>query len=375
MLGVKEYPYGVSSEFERYSGGGIAKVVLELVTEICNVDRDFEIHLIVRRMPNQKKFERISNIYVYRVGWINSKYWRMPIFALLSFLKTLQIIKRIDIIHAHDAYAIFIALFIKFFKKKIKIVSNPHGGPFTKQSKYSKLSTALYRNLEKFNLKHAEYIVFLSESEKKQLCEEYNYFPVRSIVLPMGITQLNIEKEEKGKFTLVFIGRLMPRKGLDKLILALNYLPKVVLNNIELIIVGDGSSRLELEELSVSHNLSNKVYFVGFQKKIETYLSKASILVLPSDGGEGLPISILEAMSVQVPIMISNFDPPFKEKSFYKLKNNDPDIISEGIVDLYYNPEKLFRLGEEGYKEYLENYSINSAAKRYIDLYKSLNNH
>ena len=64
MLGVKEYPYGVSSRFEKHSGGGIAKVVIDLVNELIKIEEISSVSLIVRRMPGQKKYEELGKLKV-----------------------------------------------------------------------------------------------------------------------------------------------------------------------------------------------------------------------------------------------------------------------------------------------------------------------
>lgn len=373
MLGVKEYPYGVSSKFEKHAGGGIAKVVIDLVNELCKDNNDTEVTLIVRKMPGQPKHEFYGKVQIYRVPWINSRYLRMPVFALFSFFKALKIYQSYDIIHAHDAFAIFLTILLKKLNRRIITVSSPHGGPFTKESVYNSLATNLYRSLEKFNLKHSEHLVFLSDAEKNQLCTAYKTEPKKSYVIPTGISAVQVSSEQNdGKFNIVFIGRLMPRKGIDKLITAMSIMPPEILTNLKLTIVGDVHSKTELEEQSKKLNLENSVFFAGFSNEIARFLGMADLFVLPSEGGEGLPISVLEAMSARVPVMISNFDAPFREGSYYKLDNNEPKTIKSAITELYDDRARLMIMGERAFVEYSENFSISAAAKRFKNFYHSL---
>ena len=372
MLGVKEYPYGVSSRFEKHSGGGIAKVVIDLVQELTNNREVTSISLIVRRMPGQAKYEELGKLKIHRVGWYNSRYLRMPVFAFLSLRKAIILRNKIDIIHAHDGFAIFIMiLFGRFFKYK-GVVSSPHGGPVTKESVYHPLATKLYSFIESFNLKYASELVFLSEAEKDQLLDYYKIKPISFHVVPTGISRVNIIKQSHLNFNVVFIGRLMPRKGVVNLIEAINLLPATLSDVVKVTIVGDGHSRGSLEERVATLNLGDRVKFTGFSDNIGQYLAYADLLVLPSEGGEGLPISVLEAMSCGVAVMISNFDAPFKDSSYFKLKDNKPETISKIITDILEGKLDINLVAYNGLKEFEDFYSVRAAALRYLKLYKSL---
>ncbi len=374
MLGVKEYPYGVSSRFEKHSGGGIAKVVIDLVNELIKIEEISSVSLIVRRMPGQKKYEELGKLKVFRVGWFNSRYLRMPVFAFLSLTKALKIRRNVDIIHAHDGFAIFgMVIFKTFFKKQI-IVSSPHGGPVTPESVYHPLATKVYTFIESFNLKHASNLVFLSNAEKNQLLEHYKVIPKSYFVVPTGIAEITLFKHKNSFFNLVFIGRLMPRKGIHKLIYALNLLPSHLKDIVKLTVVGDGHSKVELEKLTAELNLSHFIEFTGFSDNISQYLSVADILVLPSEGGEGLPISVLEAMSCGIAVMISNFDAPFSDSSYFKLNDNRPETIANTIVDIIDGNLDVEIVAQNGLNEYLNYYSIKAASTRYLVLYQSLSN-
>lgn len=374
MLGVKEYPYGISSKYEKHSGGGIARVVIELVNEISIKYPETEITLIVRKMPGQLSKEVINNLTILRVPWKNSRYLRMPVFAYFSLIKALRTGKKFDIVHAHGAFGIGISHLLKIAYPRLKVVASPHGGPLTKNSVYNNLATYLFQKLEKFNLKKAENVIFLTDAEKKQLCDAYNLIPKNNFVIPSGITEIKTEKNQNSgdPFSIVFIGRLMPRKGVDKLIRALSLLPEEIKDKVKLTVVGDGHSKDELFKLTESLGLSSIIYFAGFSKAIGSFLSHADLFILPSEGGEGLPISVMEAMSAKVAVMISNFEAPFKDDSYFRLKDNHPETIKTAIIELYHDKQKLNNLAQNGYIEFKEKYSIDVAASRYYEFYTNL---
>ena len=103
---------------------------------------------------------------------------------------------------------------------------------------------------------------------------------------------------------LVFVGRLIHRKGVDLLIDAI-----APLHDVTLTVCGDGPERAVLEERARS--LGGRVDFVGHvdHHRICTELVKAAALVLPSRGSENQPLSILEAFANGVPAIASDSAP------------------------------------------------------------------
>ena len=98
------------------------------------------------------------------------------------------------------------------------------------------------------------------------------------------------------------VGRLTKEKGHRFLIEAFS---QVEAKNWNLQIVGDGEERQYLEELVKNLGIQDRVIFVGHQKNIGFYLSKARIFVLPSLS-EGFPNALIEAMSVPLACISSN---------------------------------------------------------------------
>jgi glycosyltransferase involved in cell wall biosynthesis len=98
---------------------------------------------------------------------------------------------------------------------------------------------------------------------------------------------------------LLYVGRLERYKGLHLLLTAMRSLPGV-----KLTVLGDGSYRQELEQLSEGLN----VLFEGFRSNLDTYYREADIFVMPSLGPEGLPMVSIEAMAYGLPCLFSDLE-------------------------------------------------------------------
>lgn len=99
------------------------------------------------------------------------------------------------------------------------------------------------------------------------------------------------------------MGRLEKVKGHEYLIKAF---AKIEDQDWELSIVGDGSERPYLENLTKVLNIDNKVIFHGHLRDFRKQLSEAKIFVLPSLS-EGFPNALIEAMSLPLPCISTDF--------------------------------------------------------------------
>ena len=99
--------------------------------------------------------------------------------------------------------------------------------------------------------------------------------------------------------TVLYLGRLAPKKGLGYLIKAAAELDRPY----ELVVVGDGERREDLEALAERLNVS--VTFEGFvdPDAVGDYYRSADVFVLPFIEGEGIPNAMLEAMAWGLPIV------------------------------------------------------------------------
>ena len=102
--------------------------------------------------------------------------------------------------------------------------------------------------------------------------------------------------------TVLYLGRLAPKKGLDGLFEA----DATIDREVDLQIVGDGSERERLDKLADELGLT--VTFVGQvpPEDVDQYYREAGVFVLPSDEGEGLPNAVLEAMSWGLPVVATD---------------------------------------------------------------------
>lgn len=108
----------------------------------------------------------------------------------------------------------------------------------------------------------------------------------------------------KTGFTLVFVGRFQPVKNLPLLLSAFR-IALASMPELRLWMVGDGSERGQLQQLSSDYEISEKMTFWGQQLDVAPFLSAADAFIM-SSSSEGLPISLLQAFSCGLPSIVTD---------------------------------------------------------------------
>jgi len=127
-------------------------------------------------------------------------------------------------------------------------------------------------------------------------------------IVPNAVdTNLFKPSEEREENSLIWVGRMVPEKGLKYLIKALHIVIKEhYLKNISLKLIGDGPQSSSLLKMVRRFDLKKHVRFLGSRsrKEVANILARSSLFVFPSIR-EGMPFSVLEAMSCGLPVIAS----------------------------------------------------------------------
>ncbi len=172
---------------------------------------------------------------------------------------------------------------------------------------------------------------------------------------------------------ILFVGRLAPEKELGSLIVAFS----LVARNrpqAELVLVGDGPCRVELENSVQQMSLQNRVRFLGAQRgaEVRSWLQAADIFALVSSV-EGLPVSLIEAMSTGLPSVVS--DIPASTQLVQDgvtglvVRLRDPQSVSHAIERLLFRPEDRARIGSAARERVMKEYSTDTVAGSYEALF------
>jgi glycosyltransferase involved in cell wall biosynthesis len=211
------------------------------------------------------------------------------------------------LIHAH--FGKNGAIILPFAKKlSLPLFVTFHGGDATKFVHLKKSKFRIYNRRRHDLIKYSKKFICVSEFIAKKLLEQG--FPDEKIIVNyIGINPKDnnfLKKENIKDKPLVFVGRLVEKKGINILIKSIDSLNKGGYPNLKINIIGSGPLENQLKKQTNNPNIS----FLGWKSKneIENILENSSALIVPSHeasngDSEGLPTVILEGINNEIPII------------------------------------------------------------------------
>jgi glycosyltransferase involved in cell wall biosynthesis len=192
--------------------------------------------------------------------------------------------------------------------------------------------------------------------------------------IPNAVPALDAPASKLHRPVVIAAGRLTPQKGFDMLIPAFAQVaarhPQWTLR-----ICGDGGQRKRLEALILEHDLSNNVLLMGAVDRLDLQMSEASMYVL-SSRFEGLPMVMIEAMSLGLPVV--SFDCPTGPREVIEdgrsgllVPDGDVDALAAGMLELIEDEGRRRELGA-GAAARAKDFSLDSIGPRWEALLAEL---
>lgn len=275
--------------------------------------------------------------------------------------------KRPDILHIHAVGPSIMTPLARLLGLKVVMT---HHGPDYERKKWGNLAKKVLQLGETAGARYANKVVVISHGIGSLIKTKYqrNDF----VLIPNGVPEpIRNEKtdylEELGieKHQYIFtLGRFVPEKGFDYLIDA--YKKSGIDHQYKLVIAGDADHESEYSTSLKTLAKRNGIILTGFIKgeKLQQLYTSARLFILPSFY-EGLPISLLEAMSYQLDISASNIEPN-KEvelpKDFY-FEVGNVDELSKKIAEKVSKP--MLNVTYD-----MSRYNWNQIARQTLDVYQ-----
>jgi len=164
------------------------------------------------------------------------------------------------------------------------------------------------------------------------------------------------------------------QKGHDTLLEALAYM-RVAGRAVACALLGDGPGRASLEALATKLHVADCVRFLGFRRDVADILAAADVFAFPSRW-EGMPIALMEAMWMGVPVVASDIAPDREtlgDGAYGRLVPvESPAALSAAICDLLENEAERARLGQQARAHARTVFSPQQYAARVADLWEEL---
>lgn len=278
-----------------------------------------------------------------------------------------------DVVHIHAEGPAFFAWLPKLFRKRVVVTI--HGIDWQREKWKSGFGSKFIRQGEKNAVKYADEIIVLSKGVQTYFKDTYGR---ETRFIPNGVNrpELRAARQIAAKFGLekdsyiLFLGRLVPEKGIRYLVEAF----KKVKTDKMLVIAG-GSSDTEsfMEELKELAKSDERILFTGFVQGeiLDELYSNAYLYILPSDL-EGMPLSLLEAMSYGNCCLVSNIPECTEvvEDKALIFKKSDVNDLRKKLQEACDEPEKVKALKEEAADFICRKYNWDEVVKETLELYE-----
>jgi phosphatidylinositol alpha-mannosyltransferase len=184
---------------------------------------------------------------------------------------------------------------------------------------------------------------------------------------------------QEKKLTILFLGRLVPRKGCRYLLEAIAKLDKVALPSFRVVVCGKGPLLSQLQDFVQEHKLEEIVEFAGFVSEADKprYYASADIAVFPSTGGESFGIVLIEAMAAGKSTVLAGNNP-----GYASVMGPQPELLFDP-ADTNALADQLSRLltdakARQAYaawgSEYTKRFDIEVVGPQLVTLYTELLN-
>jgi len=300
-------------------------------------------------------------------------------FLLVGFVIKLLFNQQFKIVHIHGAsvgsfYRKYVFFLISKYIFRKRVLYHIHGARY---HLFYAESSPIVKKLVQHIVNKSDGVIVLSESWKVFFAN--NFTPKRIYILSNIVgyaPPLNkYIVDNKSTLKLLFLGRIGDRKGIFDLLQLLVERKKEIDGKLELIVGGDGEVQ-RLINFVKTNDLTNTVKFVGFVegKDKKQILTNSDIYILPSYN-EGLPISILEAMSYSMPIISTNVGgiPEIVDNNLNGLLVDPGDKVAlfKAIKVFFENRQKVTSFGKRSYEK-VKNYFPEAVKCQLNDIYKEV---
>ncbi|OAT50309.1 group 1 glycosyltransferase [Proteus hauseri ATCC 700826] len=335
--------------------GGPVNQLFELLSKINECS--FNITLLSLSSLESNK-SRYNDFLKLNIELISLNYDGYNLFKINSEIKEIILQKNINVIIS-QGFRADISLPKLINQKKISILHNYIYPDY--KHEYGLIKSIVMSLLHIYALKKVDTVISVSQSVSEYVKSKYK---LTSIYIRNGVK----EKEEKNnsfnekKFiNLVYVGNLDKRKNVKTLLKSFDKLD----GDFRLRIIGSGP---EEELLKKQYSLNKKITFEGYSNHVDNILYESDIFISASTF-EGLPMAVLEALSIGIPCILSDI-PPHNEiinlnKSFGEIYDFDKDNNLD---------EKIYSCIEKNNQDIHNNFikylSSGRMAKEYIDIIK-----
>ena len=355
------------------------------------VDEGFEVHAVC---SSDEYTNLLSNDGVIFHD-VNIDRSINPLGNLKSIMRMVKVFKKVqpDIVHVHTPVAAVLGRIAAKIANVPTVIYTAHGFYF--HEGMSKLTYQTFYLIEKYIGKFFTDYIFTQSKEDFDLAingkflknnnylhisngidleNQFNYYAIDDVRINKIKNELGIKDDE---IVFSFLGRMVKEKGIIELLESFSILSEEN-PNIKLLCMGSmptSERDNSVNELIKKFKDNKQIIFLGQVENSEIYYKISDVFVLPSYR-EGMPRSIIEAMSMKNAIIATNIRGSREEvvprETGYLVKVNDVSSLLEAMRYLSDNPSKIMSMKELGYQRALSEYNERDVVSKQLKVFKKV---
>jgi len=371
-IGITVYP--------TYGGSGI--VGSELGKELA--ERGHTVHFISSALPTRLT-ELNERVRFHEVEMMSYPLFEHQPYTLALATKMATVAKEedLDLLHVHYAipHSISAILARESLKpeRRLPVITTLHGTDITLVG-----ADRSYLPITRYGIAQSDGVTAISHYLKDATKEIFQFDKIE--VIPNFICQTDYQRHDvkalrrtlapANQPLLVHVSNFRPvKRPVD----CVEILSRVLKKGIDtrLVMVGDGSERINVEHRARCLGIADKCSFVGKQPKIVDYLSASDVLLLPSEQ-ESFGLAALEAMACELPVIASRVGgiPEVVDdgETGFLSEVGDVDKMANDAAKLLSNPTLRTEMGKRARESAISRYRTDLVIPQYIDFYRRVLN-
>lgn len=262
------------------------------------------------------KWCKENSIICHHIG-IQRNPFNLTNIIIIKQIKAILSEYKFDVLHLHSPVGGILGRLasLKYRKKGLKVIYTAHGFHFYKNSKF--INWLIYKNIEKICSYVTDVLITINEED---YINAKKYLNAKNVKLVPGVgvdlkkfpiiseeRKLTLRKDynlSKDDFIMIFVGELNNNKNQIMLLNSVETLVKKI-DNLKLLLIGKGENFEYYNQIIREKELNKYVDLLGYREDV-IKLNQMSDVVVSSSKREGLPVNIMEGMSVGLPIIATN---------------------------------------------------------------------
>lgn len=325
----------------------------------------------------KNKLEKL-NIKYYQIDFTRSVYNLLQDIKSYNQVKKIMIENKYKFIHCHSPIGGVIGRLVSK-KTKTKCIYTAHGFHFYKGAPIQ--NWIIFYPIEKWLSKYTDILITINKEDYKRAKNKFKmkvirYVPGVGVDTEKFLIQ-NFDRQKYRKklgysnndFIILSVGELNKNKNHEIVLKAIAQLKN---SKIKYMIAGNGELKEKLLNTAESLGIRNQFQLLGFRKDIPELLNSSDLYILPSLR-EGLNVSLMEAMSANLPVIASdirgNVDLIKHKTNGFLFNPSDCNLLSLKINTIYTNTQLSEKISIENHK-IIQKFDSKKINQIMIDIYK-----